>query len=88
MKWIMVNIMNSQEFACQILNRDLWSDSEVQKTIRENFFFLQVCLLRLVYKSILMMNLMAYDINRDIHLPNIHTSALSIPEPVQHNWYR
>ena len=41
MKWIMVNIMNSQEFPCQILNRDLWSDKEVQKTIRENFYFLQ-----------------------------------------------
>ena len=36
---------NSQEFSCQILNRDLWSDSEVQKTIRENFFFLQVLIL-------------------------------------------
>jgi hypothetical protein len=45
MKWIMVNIMNSQEFSCQVLNRDLWSDSEVQKTIRENFFFLQVLIL-------------------------------------------
>lgn len=44
MKWIMVNIMNSQEFSCQILNRDLWSNKEVQKTIRENFYFLQVVL--------------------------------------------
>ena len=42
MKWIMVNIMNSQEFACQILNRDLWSNKEVQKIVREHFFFLQV----------------------------------------------
>lgn len=42
MKWIMVNIMNSQEFSCQILNRDLWSDKEVQRTIREHFYFLQV----------------------------------------------
>jgi UBX domain-containing protein 7 len=44
MKWIMVNIMNSQEFPCQILNRDLWSDKTVQQTIRENFYFLQVSL--------------------------------------------
>jgi len=42
MKWIMVSIMNSSEFACQILNRDLWSDRNVQKTVRENFYFLQV----------------------------------------------
>lgn len=42
MKWIMINIMNSSEFSCQILNRDLWSDRNVQKTIRENFYFLQV----------------------------------------------
>lgn len=42
MKWIMVNIMNSQEFPCQILNRDVWSDKEVQRSIRENFYFLQV----------------------------------------------
>ena len=41
MKWIMVNIMNSQELSCQILNRDLWSDKDVQKTIREHFYFLQ-----------------------------------------------
>jgi UBX domain-containing protein 7 len=37
----MVNIMNSQEFACQILNRDLWSNKEVQRTVSSNFFFLQ-----------------------------------------------
>jgi len=42
MKWIMVNILNNSEFACQILNRDLWSDKEVQRTIREHFYFLQV----------------------------------------------
>lgn len=42
MKWIMVNIMNPSEFPCQILNRDLWSNREVQKTIRENFYFMQV----------------------------------------------
>jgi UBX domain-containing protein 7 len=42
MKWILVNIMNPSEFGCHILNRDLWSNREVQKTIEENFFFLQV----------------------------------------------
>jgi len=49
MRWIMVNIMNSQEFSCQILNRDLWSDQTVQQTIRENFYFLQVCEIRELY---------------------------------------
>ena len=37
----MVNMMNSQEFACQVLNRDLWSNKDVQRTIAQNFYFLQ-----------------------------------------------
>ncbi|KAJ1950088.1 UBX domain protein Ubx2, partial [Dispira parvispora] len=40
-KWLMVNIQKVSEFACQILNRDLWSDIAVKQVVRENFVFLQ-----------------------------------------------
>jgi len=83
MKWIMVNIMDSREFACQILNRDLWSDRTVQQTIRENFYFLQVSLIRnLIDCSTHKMNLTASDIEIHIHLINILISASLIREQV------
>jgi thioredoxin-related protein len=41
-KWLMINIQNQTEFACQVMNRDLWSDSFVKDIIRESFIFLQV----------------------------------------------
>lgn len=41
-KWLMVNIQDAGTFACQLLNRDLWSDQEVKELVRENFIFLQV----------------------------------------------
>ena len=37
----MVNLQDSSEFACQALNRDLWSNSSVKDLIREYFVFLQ-----------------------------------------------
>lgn len=40
-KWILVNIQDSHEFACQQLNRDLWSNSQVKHCIKEYFIFLQ-----------------------------------------------
>lgn len=40
-KWLMVNIQNQTEFSCQVMNRDLWSDSFVKDIIRESFIFLQ-----------------------------------------------
>lgn len=40
-KWIIVNIQEDSTWACQILNRDIWRNSMVQQTIRENFIFLQ-----------------------------------------------
>lgn len=83
MKWIMVNIMNSQEFVCQILNRDLWSDRQVQRVIRENFFFLQVLpYLTLVDESTPMMNLKAFDTNACILSINTRILVLLIPERV------
>jgi thioredoxin-related protein len=41
-KWLMINIQNQTEFACQVMNRDLWSDSFVKDIIKESFIFLQV----------------------------------------------
>ena len=38
----MVDIQNIGEFACQMLNRDLWSDKAVKDVIKAHFLFLQV----------------------------------------------
>jgi thioredoxin-related protein len=40
-KWLMINIQDPTEFACQIMNRDLWSDSFIKDIIKESFIFLQ-----------------------------------------------
>ncbi|KAF9434663.1 hypothetical protein BGZ76_007635 [Entomortierella beljakovae] len=40
-KWLMVNIQEAGVFACQVLNRDLWSDQSVKEIVKENFVFLQ-----------------------------------------------
>ncbi|KAG0210310.1 hypothetical protein BGX28_009466 [Mortierella sp. GBA30] len=40
-KWLMVNIQEAGVFACQVLNRDLWSDKSVKEIVKENFIFLQ-----------------------------------------------
>jgi len=40
-KWIMVDIQNISEFACQVLNRDLWNEKAVKEVIRAHFLFLQ-----------------------------------------------
>lgn len=41
-KWLMVNIQNVQEFACQVLNRDLWSNQAVKEIVSAHFVFWQV----------------------------------------------
>ncbi|KAM8838544.1 UBX domain-containing protein 7 isoform 1-T1 [Synchiropus picturatus] len=41
-KWLMINIQNVQDFACQCLNRDVWSNDGVKTIIREHFIFWQV----------------------------------------------
>lgn len=41
-KWLMINIQNVQDFACQCLNRDVWSNEAVKNIIREHFIFWQV----------------------------------------------
>ncbi|XP_014772020.1 UBX domain-containing protein 7 isoform X1 [Octopus bimaculoides] len=41
-RWLMVNIQNVQEFACQTLNRDVWSNSAVRNIVKEHFILWQV----------------------------------------------
>jgi hypothetical protein len=40
-KWLIVNIQDSREFACQLLNRDVWSSEAVKTILREHFIFWQ-----------------------------------------------
>jgi len=40
-KWLLVNIQDSSEFACQVLNRDLWKNKDVKELIKEHFVFIQ-----------------------------------------------
>ena len=41
-RWILLNAQDMTEFACQTLNRDLWSHSEIKALIRESFIFMQL----------------------------------------------
>ena len=41
-KWLLVNIQDTQEFACQVLNRDVWNNPKVKDTVKANFIFWQV----------------------------------------------
>lgn len=41
-KWILVNVQDLSIFQSQMLNRDIWKDNDVKKTIVENFLFLQL----------------------------------------------
>lgn len=41
-KWLIVNIQDSTEFRCQMLNRDVWSNSSVRNIIAEHFILWQV----------------------------------------------
>lgn len=52
-KWLMINVQNPTEFACQVMNRDLWSDSFVKDIVKESFVFLQVFffLIKITFKS-------------------------------------
>ncbi|KAL6453365.1 UBX5 UBX domain-containing protein 5 [Candida maltosa Xu316] len=40
-KWILINIQDSSEFQCQVMNRDFWSNERVKQIVKENFIFLQ-----------------------------------------------
>lgn len=41
-KWILVTVVDKDEFACLVLNRDLWSEAEVKGLVNEHFVFLYV----------------------------------------------
>ena len=41
-KWLMVTIHDYTEFACQVLNRDLWSEQTVKAVVKAEFLFMQV----------------------------------------------
>ena len=40
-KWVMVNVQDPSVFDCQVLNRDLWKNADVQSAIKAHFVFLQ-----------------------------------------------
>ncbi|XP_071798827.1 UBX domain-containing protein 7-like [Asterias amurensis] len=41
-RWLIVNVQDVQEFNCQKLNRDVWSDATVKSIINESFVLWQV----------------------------------------------
>ncbi|KAG7170289.1 UBX domain-containing protein 7-like [Homarus americanus] len=41
-RWLMVNVQDSSEFPCQVLNRDVWSNTAVKTIVKEHFIFWQV----------------------------------------------
>lgn len=40
-KWILVNIQDPSIFDCQVLNRDIWKNTGIMDTVKENFIFMQ-----------------------------------------------
>lgn len=40
-KWILVNIQDSTEFSCHVLNRDIWSNKDLKDFIKKSFIFWQ-----------------------------------------------
>lgn len=41
-RWLLVNVQDQQEFACQILNRDVWTDPQIKSIINDHFVLWQV----------------------------------------------
>ncbi|XP_011498589.1 PREDICTED: UBX domain-containing protein 7 [Ceratosolen solmsi marchali] len=41
-RWLLVNVQNQQEFACQILNRDVWPNQQIREIINDHFVLWQV----------------------------------------------
>lgn len=40
-KWLLVNIQDSSEFVCQVMNRDFWLNLRIKALVKANFIFLQ-----------------------------------------------
>lgn len=40
--WILLNVQDQSDFACQCLNRDLWREDAVKEIIKANFLFVQL----------------------------------------------
>ncbi|XP_014203923.1 UBX domain-containing protein 7 [Copidosoma floridanum] len=41
-RWLIVNVQDQQEFACQILNRDVWPNPQIRDIINDHFVLWQV----------------------------------------------
>ena len=41
LKWLLVNVQDPSIFDCQVLNRDIWKNSQIRETINSHFIFLQ-----------------------------------------------
>lgn len=41
-RWLLVNVQNQQEFACQVLNRDVWPNEQIREIIKDHFVLWQV----------------------------------------------
>ncbi|XP_065840616.1 UBX domain-containing protein 7-like [Oscarella lobularis] len=41
-KWLLVNVQNPTEFSCQALNRDVWSNRDVRRSLKADFILWQV----------------------------------------------
>ena len=69
-KWLLVNIQDPKEFSCQVLNRDVWSNSAVKDIINEHFIFWQVCIIHSFYFVFINKIYKFSFINRLIMIPN------------------
>ncbi|XP_019850661.1 PREDICTED: UBX domain-containing protein 7-like [Amphimedon queenslandica] len=41
-RWLLVNLQDSREFKCQVLNRDIWRNASIRKLLKEHFIFIQI----------------------------------------------
>ncbi|EFN86627.1 UBX domain-containing protein 7 [Harpegnathos saltator] len=41
-RWLLVNVQNPQEFSCQVLNRDVWPNQQIQEIVKDHFVLWQV----------------------------------------------
>lgn len=53
----MINVQDPTEFSCQVLNRDLWSDTIVKDIVKESFIFLQVSKIFIFFYSYFILSL-------------------------------